>query len=321
MISPHAAPARRGAFPLLAALAAICAPGCGDDFSPYNRLDKLRVLAIRSEPVAPAPGETTALTALIYAPPGETVALSWSWCPFTGPAGQGSPCLVDEADLAVWSGGAPNLPPFELGAADSVSLPNTFDPALLRQLCTGAVAGTSLPEIADCTDGFPAQIKLVARSSDDEVVAVRPLRLRFESPTEPSFNPEIEGVTLLVGGQTSVVDDVGTAIIPREVETRVTIAAAESSAEPFTAADEAGQPIAVRERLFFTWFVEAGETKHERTLFIDGVTSFADARENRWTVPRIEDEPRDRLRIIVVARDSRGGVGWRTGTVALEGTP
>lgn len=306
---------------LLAVLAATGAGACSDDFSPYNRLDKLRVLAIRSDLVAPVTGETAALTALVYAPPGETVTLAWSWCPFAGPSAQGSRCLVDQADLAAWSGGVPNLPPFDLGTGDSVSLANTFDPALLRQLCTGAVAGTPLPEIPDCADGFPALIKLVARSSGDQVVAVRPLRLRFEPPAEPELNPEIEGVTLVVGGQTYAVDELGTAVVPRGVEASVVIAVAESSAERFTAADEAGQLVAARERLFFTWFVETGETKHERTLFIDGVTSLAEARENRWTVPGTEAEPRDRARIVIVARDSRGGVGWRTGTVGLERAP
>jgi hypothetical protein len=311
----------RGNAVLIGVLVATWGGACGDDFSPYNRLDKLRVLAIRSEPVAPAPGESAALTALVYAPPAETVTLAWSWCPFAGPSGQGYPCLVDEAALIAWSGGAPDLPPFDLGSGEGASFANTFDPNLLRQLCTGGVAGVALPEIPDCTGGFPALIKVVARSARDEVVAVRPVRLLFENPAEPSLNPEIDGVTLLLNGQMSAVDDAGTAVIPRGVETPLAIVVSESSAERFTATDEQGQPIAARERLFFTWFVEAGDTKHERTSFIEGATSFADASENRWAVPRTEDEPRDRARIIIVARDSRGGVGWRPGTVALERAP
>jgi hypothetical protein len=311
----------RGTAVLIGILGATWGGACGDDFSPYNRLDKLRVLAIRSEPVAPAPGESAALTALIYAPPGETVTLAWSWCPFAGPSGQGYPCLVDEAALVAWSGGAPDLPPFDLGGGEGASFANTFDPGLLRELCAGEVAGAALPEIPDCTGGFPALIKVVVRSSRDEVVAVRPLRLLFESATEPSLNPEIDGVILRVNGQASDVDDLGTAVIPRSVETPLAIVVSESAAERFTAADDRGQPIAARERLFFTWFVEAGETEHERTSFIEGATSFADASENHWTVPRSEDEPRDRARIIIVARDSRGGVGWRTGAVALEPAP
>ena len=45
--------ARIGALALLA-LAGGGAVGCGGSFDPYNRLTSLRVLAIRSEPVAPA---------------------------------------------------------------------------------------------------------------------------------------------------------------------------------------------------------------------------------------------------------------------------
>ena len=52
---------------MLLALASGCA---GEEFDPFNRLTSLRVLAIKSEPVAPAPGEVTTLSSLLYVPEG-----------------------------------------------------------------------------------------------------------------------------------------------------------------------------------------------------------------------------------------------------------
>ena len=52
---------RLAVVPALLVAASSCA---GDDFDPYNRLGSLRVLAIKSDPVAPAPGERATLTSL-----------------------------------------------------------------------------------------------------------------------------------------------------------------------------------------------------------------------------------------------------------------
>ena len=54
-----------GALGLLAAAAmsAAVVAGCGPGFEPPNRLNSPRVLAIKSDPVAPAFGDTTMLSA------------------------------------------------------------------------------------------------------------------------------------------------------------------------------------------------------------------------------------------------------------------
>ncbi len=52
----------RSPAPIAALIAvALLAAGCSEGFDPFNRLTSLRVLAIRSEPAAPGPGETTTL--------------------------------------------------------------------------------------------------------------------------------------------------------------------------------------------------------------------------------------------------------------------
>ena len=101
---------------LFAALLATISIGCAEEFSPFSRLTSLRVLAVQSESAAPATGETTTLTPLLYTTPGESVdSFEWSWCPFPGAANDGYPCLITEDDLAELGEEVGEVPSFDLG--------------------------------------------------------------------------------------------------------------------------------------------------------------------------------------------------------------
>src|SRR5687767_1930911 len=128
--------------------------GCGEGFPPPNRIQELRVLAIKSEPVAPAPGESTTLSALVFTPDNDpSVTYAWSWCPLPGAANDGYPCLIDEAQLAAMAGMAGQmLPPYNLGNGPTAELTHTIDPLILQQLCAargGTVVGGQ-PLSIDC---------------------------------------------------------------------------------------------------------------------------------------------------------------------------
>lgn len=209
------------------------AMGCDEDYPPYVRLDSLRVLAIQSEPISPAAGETTTLTPLVYAPEGQVVSYAWSWCPLAGPANQGYPCLVSEAQLqsgqlAQLQGQPLAVPPYDLGNAPTASFPVTFDPERLRMFCrpnsllaapatdagagdAGAEdAGAVLPPDAgapqgdgggdeaafglDCSNGLPIQIKLTVSTATDRVDTVRALTLKLSGPQPANTNPVIDGL-------------------------------------------------------------------------------------------------------------------------------
>jgi hypothetical protein len=45
------------------------------------------------------------------------------------------------------------------------------------------------------------------------------------------------------------------------------------------------------------------------------------ARLDYWNTPKLEDYPADLARLIVVLRDSRGGVTWTSGVATLVTTP
>jgi hypothetical protein len=93
------------------------------------------------------------------------------------------------------------------------------------------------------------------------------------------------------------------------------------------------------EHLAFSWYAEAGSftgsgkgpnTGYLPTALPEGQDSppsqtdndnFAFNTTNTWDLPKTEDYSYATSRIIVVVRDGRGGVGWTSKQVRLEGTP
>jgi hypothetical protein len=311
--------------PLLV-LAGVTGTGCGEDFPPPNRIQELRVLAIRSEPVAPAPGETTTLSALVFTPdPDPTVTYAWSWCPLPGGANEGYPCAIDEAELAALAGSAgQSLPPYDLGTGATAQMPHSINPALLQQLCTPTGASVSgLPIDLDCDGGFPVQIKLTVKTASDEVKAVRRLRLRLGPGGEPNTNPRVDGIFLVTrdgaGVETSAVPitDTPEVTLFRAKEALLRAVVPAESAEPYTGKNDDQQPIATKERLSLNWNVETGDTKDGTTNYVEGLNTLEDAMKNEWEPERAKDYPRSTARLILVVRDNRDGVAWRSGIVQL----
>jgi hypothetical protein len=83
-----------------------------------------------------------------------------------------------------------------------------------------------------------------------------------------------------------------------------------------------GAPGQRLERLTASWFVDAGAIDSDRTSFIDGETTLAEAAQNHWTAPSAETWPSDgTVEFAVVLRDDRGGVGWLVRHLTLERLP
>jgi hypothetical protein len=279
------------------------------------------VLAIQSEPVAPAPGETTELVPLVYLPPGDAVAsMSWSWCPFAGAAEDGYPCLITEAELAEL-GGQPGseIPPYDLGTGETASFEHSLDPDLLDAVCEGVA---DQPQLLDCEGGFPVQLKLTVTSeSGAQVDSVRTLRLRFSEEHEPNLNPWVEGLMAVVEDDEQEIGDEPTVTLPRREETVIRAEVPAEVIESYTGTDEEGEPEERVEQLILTWFVESGDTESERTAFIDDVEPLEDAVQNEWEPDGVDDYPRDTSQLFVVVRDDRDGVAWGSGVVTLGDPP
>jgi hypothetical protein len=299
-------------------LAAASLAACSSDVEPFNRLSKLRVLALRSEPPLPATGETATLTALVYTPADDpVVSYAWSWCPAPGSANEGYPCLVTEAQVAAVAGQAgASVPPFDLGSGATAMLPNSVDPGILQRLCAGVLGELNPP---DCTFGYPALVRLEVATARDRVVAVATLPLRFDPAVPGNQNPHIDGLAAMPPGADApqALGDEPTVTLPRNVDTPLTATVPPEVAESYPGTDAAGNSGSVRERITLSWFVESGDVHDGRTGFIDGVTTFESALTTKWKPGLTKDYPRDTSRLLVVIRDNRGGVGWRSAAVQL----
>ena len=85
--------------------------------------------------------------------------------------------------------------------------------------------------------------------------------------------------------------------------------------------DERNEPVLSSERLYFSWFIESGTTKEERTGFIKGKTDLDEALKTIWRPASVKKFPGLQSRVVVVVRDSRGGVAWTWGTAKLMERP
>jgi hypothetical protein len=290
--------------------------GCSPSFDPYSRLETLRVLAIRSEPVSPASGETASLSALIYTAPGQPViGTAWSWCPLVGPSTAGYPCLVTEADLSALTGQPVS---FDLGSSPTASLSNAIDPAALQAICAGAPPFSPPP---DCTNGLPVTIRLTVTTANDQIVAIAPLNLRFGADQQANNNPTIDAPFAVVGGVSQELDAAGTPILPRLVETPIGVIVPDDASETYSGTDNNGNPASIREQLVLTWFVESGDMQDQNTTFLDGVVPLAQATANQWTPDSEARYSPDTAELIVVIRDGRNGVAWTSGLAHLARTP
>jgi hypothetical protein len=320
--APPTAPGAPAALVLVLVLV-LGAAGCGGgDFAPPTRLDRLRVLALRARPVNPPAGTATALDTLVYTPAGSAaVQHAWSWCPVAGRATE-TVCPVNDDQLRAIAAaaGVPSPPPLLLGNEPSQELANVFPPALLQQLCHSGLAGTARP---DCRGGFPVRVFVRVTSADAEVTATTVIRLPLDAASPGNQNPVLTGVVAGAAGQHRPLDAGGQVELPRLQDIPLEVSTTEASAEEVLTDPDpgGGQPQPRRERLTLSWFAELGELDEEQTGVLPGANAFGEALRNRWTLPGSWEPTADRTRLIVVARDDRGGVGWTTALVRLAVTP
>ena len=311
----------RAAVAMLAVLPLAVASGCSDDFPPYSRLDALRILAIRAEPVAPGPDQTSHLDALVYLPPDQradpaAAVYSWSWCPFPGSADSGYPCLVTEDQVTAIAGQTVS---FDLGSTATADLPlPLMDPSFWQRACQG-LPGFPLP--SSCDQGFPVLVKLTVTTPTDQVTGIRTVRLRFRDDQAANANPTITGLFAVSAGATEEFYPDAPPILPRGQSTPIGAAVDPSQAETYLQVDAQGVSSTQRERLILSWFVETGNLKFERTEFIDGSTALDAALTNAWQPFRASFYPPDTADLFVVLRDDRDGISWMQGVASLRASP
>jgi hypothetical protein len=303
----------------------LAAAACSNDFAPYSKLDRLRVLAVQAEPSTPLAGETAVLSALTYAPPGEAIGFHWTWCPAAAPASGSYACSLDptQADQAFAAALAPGvaarLPSLDLGTASTAIFTNPFSSSALAGLCASGLAGASYAQSFDCEGGFPVTLALEVATASASLRAGFVLRLPLGDSPELNHNPYPTGLRL--GGVPLGEAPTAITVAPGQVlDLHVDIPA--DAVEVRSIPPSEGPPGQRRERLTSSWFADSGTIDEARTAFIDGETSLDQTASNHWTAPQDADWPALGLvELAVVLRDDRGGVGWLVRQVVLEAGP
>lgn len=303
------------------ALTLLCSSSCGPEFDPYNELEGLRVLAVRSEPAELTESETARLDALLYNATKDETRTTWSVCPWNGDPNDGYECPVDAAvfERAYQKAGLTIAPQaLSLGSSGTAELtfPGTREEA--QKLCFALtdILRDSPTAPPDCNVRWEWTVSLVAEAGERRISTVKNVALLLDDAEEPNQNPKLTAFGIERD------DD---SLLPLSSDAELELRKGEEHALRAKVSDDAAElyvPLAVPgqkkpdaelETLTFTWFVDAGSTERVRSTYIDGVESIKEAGQTDWNAP---DDARD-VRMFVVLRDQRGGVDFREGRVRL----
>lgn len=295
----------------------------GADSDRYEKLDRLRVLAIKAERPDLEGDETATFSAEVYQPQDGELGYAWSWCASRGDSASGFACNVSEQDLKrAWMAAGLDgpAPSYDLGTEREARLTNPLRPTLVDALCRAPHLDERL-EMA-CFQGLEPSLELTIKDSRHEVTAIKSVPLLSDDipDEERNTNPASDFPVTLSDDQD------GAALAadePLRAGHRYTMRAEvdESAAESFTPVTRPGEPPSAprRETLVMTWFVTLGEVLapdgddgfggdgNPRTTFVDGHNAFPDLLRNAWQLP-LTAGPSAELHLVL--RDERGGTAW-----------
>ena len=328
------------------------ATACTDDETPFNEIDRLRVLGIAADPPWLLEGQTTELTFLsVNGDPtidDSDLRTRWYFCPLQADSTVGFECFIQAQEQLEALTGTVALPPalqnavfsefgVLVGTSSVVNLPFIIPADVIAQVCE-QLDDVELPIFVtrpSCNGRFPVTMFLEygvqaqggidpnAIDPDERVVAFRDIDLVYDTtlePNPPNRNPEISGLSVAVdGSEAFIVTSTGAPITLKYDTTydfRIDVASDQS--ESFQSDDD---DVPDRESLTVTWFVESGDTEFIRTGFLpaDDGDSFADLIDNEWTTPRpVDVGDRTEATLSLVIRDGRGGLSWITRDVVFD---
>lgn len=299
---------------ILALLGTLNACTIRDDSVRENQLENLRVLGIASFPADVAPGESAALSALVYAPEGQTVSYQWSWCPSRAGSNEGFACLIDEAELqAAWAtlNTGTTLPAYDLGTAETASIELAILPEQAIAVCDILTSDEPDREVAlfTCLSGLGLNIELRVTTATEEVLAVKSIPV-VAPDAERNLNPAI-GTEIMVFQQGGGLLDPGAPLRAEEIYDLV-VEVDPNEGDIYTPEPQEGKdpPEPQREGLFLSWFVTTGSTHRKgqvRTTFFEG-GDLENFTENTWDMDF--EISTDIARLFLVLRDERGGISW-----------
>lgn len=216
---------RVGALAICAALLGVAA--CAEPFAPYWRIDKTRVLALKSDPVTLKPGKTATIEALVHNPDNLDLEYSWEWCPFLTSAQDEYKCPVTRDELIeLLSQGAEEgmdgmdetppdfdigafIPEFDLGDEEQATLAYPIlGPDFLLALCLGAqgaLAGednelANQAAVSTCERGYEINVRVSIKvpGQDRPIVSAKRVNMWTGSMFDQNLNPDITDFAIRV---------------------------------------------------------------------------------------------------------------------------
>ncbi len=314
------------------ALVAACTPTFSDDTSIVTGP---RLLAVQAMPAEAAPGKPFAMAALYVGPAGESDASSIDWAICRLPKALGDP---DPVAAACFVDASTGLMPIGNGGSASGSVPSDacelFGPDSPPPL---PGQPSARPTDADATGGFYLPVRMKSGSdtwsSALERISCQPSGVTqsvfnaFANEYVPNENPEVASLARIdaAGGAQTIAAN-GQNVAPgltvargERASLRVSwpscpaTSTACGGAETFVLIDpETKQLERARESIVASWYATDGTFDRDR-VGRDGADATASA-DNAWTAPAAAGV----VRVWVVLRDARGGVGWGAYSIAVE---
>lgn len=198
--------------------------GCGPEFDPYWKANKLRILALRSDPVTLQPGQNATFEALISNPDNQTLTYQWEWCPFAVNPQTKYECPITREELieivnqsieanAEAEGGmqlpegfdiGALIPEFQLGNEPTATLSYPLTPEFVLGLCQGLQFFLSESDItgdaavtSSCDEGFDVTMRFTMTPEGGEpVIGAKRFTLWTGSEFDKNQNPEVAGIDI-----------------------------------------------------------------------------------------------------------------------------
>ena len=292
-----------------AALPLGLASGCAAaELSQTWQLDRLRVLGVAAEPAELAPGQTTALRSLVYAPADLRVdAQIWFAC--LPAAADDFGCALSSDALDAFAGldpqsASPEALAAALEVAEAAGLIG-FLPFLEPEWTAPLDALEGLDPRA-ASEGISALVNVSVSATDssgDQDLELVYKRVPVSLSATPNRNPHLVGVA--VDGEPWV--NTSPLIVAPGAVIELEPLLSDDSIERYAYENTKGQVEERTEEPYFTWYAEGGSFEQAISLYPQA------ARE--WTAP--ETAGFEGV-IVVVVRDRRGGMAWTTVHVEVE---
>lgn len=252
----------------------------------YNTLDRLRILALISQPPEVNPGDSVTITPLV-SDINEATALTYAAfaCLDLGISMGAEPtCTGNPSTVPLSNGAISTLSPTKsfTGVANAISfsVPNQQ-----------TILGSRSP--AQQYNGVAYIFEYVLQNSrGEELRAIKRIAVSDASKTTKNTNPIINDF-LFNGVSVTSTMPLGTTI-------SASLSFTGAPTESYTRMNSSGELISESEELITTWFITDGKMKFQRTIGLDA---------NEYQTPAQTPAGRDTY-LIGVSRDGRGGAGY-----------